>query len=71
MSGAARETVLHVAGPMPYDVVVGHGVAGRLTGLLGDRPSRVALVVPETLRDLAAPVREALADAPPETIGNP
>jgi 3-dehydroquinate synthase len=63
VSGAGSESVLHVAGPTPYDVVVGHGVAGRLTGLLGDRPSRVALVVPETLRDLAAPVREALADA--------
>lgn len=57
------ESVLHVGGASPYDVVVGHGVAERLTGLLGSAPSRVALVVPETLRELAGPVREALAAA--------
>lgn len=59
-------SVLHVGGASPYDVVVGHGVAERLTGLLGEGgrgPSRVALVVPETLRELAGPVREALASA--------
>lgn len=58
------ETTLHVGGASPYDVVVGHGVAERLTGLLGSggsAPSRVALVVPETLRELAGPVHEALA----------
>ncbi|WP_300643292.1 3-dehydroquinate synthase [Nocardioides sp.] len=59
-------TVLHVGGDSPYDVVVGHGVAERLTGLLGGGgggPSRVALVVPETLRELAGPVRDALSSA--------
>ena len=61
MSAPTGETTLHVAGPTPYDVVIGHGVADRLTGLLGDGAARVALVVPETLRELAAPVREALA----------
>ena len=57
------DSVLHVGGASPYDVVLGHGVAGRLTGLLGSAPSRVALVLPETLRELAGPVREALASA--------
>lgn len=56
-------TVLHVGGDAPYDVVVGHGASARLRDLLGERPSRVALVVPEPLRDLAAPVREELAAA--------
>lgn len=59
----SEPSVLHVGGPSPYDVVVGHGVAERLTGLLGAGPSRVALVLPETLRELAAPVREALSAA--------
>ena len=63
MPETTTETTLHVGGASPYDVVVGHGVAGRLTGLLGSAPSRVALVVPETLRELAAPVREALSAA--------
>ncbi len=63
MPETTTETTLHVGGASPYDVVVGHGVAGRLTGLLGAAPSRVALVVPETLRELAGPVRDALSAA--------
>lgn len=55
------ESVLHVGGASPYDVVVGDGVADRLPALLGGSPTRVALVVPETLRGLAGPVRDALA----------
>jgi 3-dehydroquinate synthase len=43
------ETVIRVAGPAPYDVVVGHGVADRLPALLGDGVTRVAVVHPESL----------------------
>ncbi|ANH39406.1 3-dehydroquinate synthase [Nocardioides dokdonensis FR1436] len=56
-------SVLHVGGASPYDVVIGHGVADRLVGLLGEQPRRVALVLPETLRELAAPVLAALQGA--------
>ena len=41
--------MIRVAGPAPYDVVVGHGVADRLPGLLGDGVTRVAVVHPEGL----------------------
>jgi 3-dehydroquinate synthase len=43
------ETVIRVSGPAPYDVVVGHGVADRLSALLGDGVTRVAVVHPEGL----------------------
>jgi 3-dehydroquinate synthase len=42
-------TVIRVAGPAPYDVVVGHGVADRLPGLLGEGVTRVAVLHPESL----------------------
>ncbi len=42
-------TVIPVAGPAPYDVVVGHGVLDRLPGLLGTGVARVAVVRPEGL----------------------
>ncbi|WP_028645286.1 3-dehydroquinate synthase [Nocardioides sp. URHA0020] len=47
MSAPTTETVIRVAGPAPYDVVVGHGVVDRLPGLLGDGVTRVAVVHPE------------------------
>lgn len=57
----APATVLHVGGASPYDVVIGHGVSERVVGLLGEAPSRVALIVGEPLRELAAPLHEALS----------
>ena len=57
------ETVIRVEGPAPYDVVVGHGVADRLPGLLGTGVARVAIVRPEGLPDIAGPVVEALGSA--------
>jgi len=42
-------SVVRVAGPAPYDVVVGHGVADRLPALLGEGVTRVAVVHPESL----------------------
>ena len=38
----ARDTVLRVDGPAPYDVVVGHELADRLPALLGVGVQRVA-----------------------------
>lgn len=55
-------TVLPVRGAAPYDVVIGHGVSARVVDLLGDAPTRVALVVSDTLRGLAAPIEKALAE---------
>ena len=60
---AGDRTVLPVAGASPYDVVVGHGVAADVVGLLGDRPQRVAVAHPPSLREVAAPVLDALATA--------
>lgn len=51
-------TTIRVAGPAPYDVVVGEAVLDRLPGLLGEGVTRVAVVHPEGLA--AAPVLAAL-----------
>jgi 3-dehydroquinate synthase len=59
----ADASTIRVTGPAPYDVVVGHGLADRLPGILGSGVQRVALVCSEALTDLARPVREALAEA--------
>jgi 3-dehydroquinate synthase len=63
MSGPSGDgdTVLHVGGASPYDVVVGTGLTGRLPGLLGESVQRVAVVFAEELRDLARPVLDVLA----------
>lgn len=54
-------TVIGVAGPAPYDVVVGAGVLDRLPSLLGDGVTRVAVVHPVGLE--ATPVLDALRPA--------
>ncbi|MBS45837.1 MAG: 3-dehydroquinate synthase [Nocardioides sp.] len=51
------DTVLHVGGASPYDVVVGHDLAGYLPQLAGGA-SQVALVIPEALEDTADSVAE-------------
>nr|WP_307828027.1 3-dehydroquinate synthase [Nocardioides sp. SYSU D00038] len=53
--------MLHVGGGSPYDVVVGHGLAGRLPDVLGTGVQRVAVVHPVGLAHLAGPVLGALA----------
>jgi 3-dehydroquinate synthase len=60
MTESAAATVIRVDGPAPYDVVVGHGVADRLPGLLGEGVARVAVVRPESLPEVASAVLEAL-----------
>jgi 3-dehydroquinate synthase len=54
------DTVLHVAGASPYDVVVGHGLGHRLPAMLGADVQRVAVMRPEGLAHVAATLRPAL-----------
>ena len=54
------ETVLHVGGASPYDVVVGEGVGAHLPEMLGASVQRVALVHDADLADLVRPVVEEL-----------
>ncbi|KRE92213.1 3-dehydroquinate synthase [Nocardioides sp. Soil774] len=56
------DTVIHVGGASPYDVVVGHGLAGRLPGMLGDSVERVAVLYAGSLGALADPVVDALVE---------
>src|SRR5687768_752907 len=55
-----NDTVLHVGGASPYDVVVGHALGHRLPAMLGDGVQRVAVVRPEGLADVVASLRPAL-----------
>jgi 3-dehydroquinate synthase len=52
-------TRIHVAGPQPYDVLVGRGLLGELAPLLAG-VTRVAIIHPPTLRTTAAIVRADL-----------
>ncbi|MBO0842062.1 MAG: 3-dehydroquinate synthase [Nocardioides sp.] len=56
------ESIVRVNGPAPYDVVIGHGLADRLPGLVGDRAARVALIFAGDLGDQAEHVAAALAE---------
>jgi 3-dehydroquinate synthase len=56
------DTVLHVGGASPYDVVVGHELSGRLVGILGDQVRRVALLFADGVAELAQPVLDALVE---------
>jgi 3-dehydroquinate synthase len=58
-----RDTVLRVAGPAPYDVVVGHDLSERLPQMLGVGVQRVAVVFSDELAELVRPVLESLAAA--------
>lgn len=61
----APETVLHVGGASPYDVVVGHHLADRLPGLVGDA-LRVAVICPDSLEHLVDDVVAPLVETMPE-----
>ncbi|MCD6638630.1 MAG: 3-dehydroquinate synthase [Nocardioides sp.] len=54
------DTVLHVGGASPYGVVVGHGLADRLPGILGPGVERVALLYAGELGALADPLVDVL-----------
>jgi 3-dehydroquinate synthase len=58
----AATTRIPVAGPAPYDVLVGHGLFGQLSGLLGDA-ARVAVIHPQAMAPAAKAVREDLTGA--------
>jgi 3-dehydroquinate synthase len=62
MSDTASDSVLHVGGASPYDVVVGHGLGARLPGLLGESVERVAVLYAGSLGALADPVVGALVE---------
>lgn len=55
-----NESVLHVGGAEPYDVVVGRGLADRLPGMLGAGVQRVAFLFAADLEELAQPVLDAI-----------
>jgi 3-dehydroquinate synthase len=57
------DTVLHVGGASPYDVVVGRGLADRLPAILGEGVQRVAFLYAAELEELAAPVLDVLRPA--------
>jgi 3-dehydroquinate synthase len=59
---------LHVGGPAPYDVLVGHGLAGELPALLGSDVTSVAVICPEPLRLLGATIAEHLTRAGYRTL---
>ena len=59
---------MRVAGPSPYDVVIGHDLADRLPGLLGDEVQRVAVVLADALAGVAAPVLQVLEAAYDVTV---
>lgn len=55
-------TRIRVGGDAEYDVVVGYGLLGELTGLLGTEVQRVAVIHPAGLRATADTVRDDLAE---------
>jgi len=63
MTTAATRITVGVGGPgqpAPYDVVIGTGVLDALPGMLGTRVSRVLLVHPRALREIAGDLRRDL-----------
>ncbi len=53
-------TVIPVAGPNPYEVLIGHGLLGDLADQLGPRVAKVLIVHPPTLGARAGALRESL-----------
>lgn len=56
------ESILHVGGSSPYDVVVGHDLAARLPEILGESVQRVAVLYAGELGELAQPVVDGLVE---------
>ena len=54
------DTTLHVGGASPYDVVVGHDLAGRLPGILGESVQRVAVLYAGELAEQVQPLVDLL-----------
>ena len=62
MSIDANDTVLHVGGASPYDVVVGRDLAGHLPGMLGPGVERVAVICPDRLDGMIDDLIEPIGD---------
>ncbi|MEN8675320.1 3-dehydroquinate synthase family protein, partial [Nocardioides sp.] len=60
-TGHPADSVLHVGGASPYDVVVGHHLAHHLPGMVG-AAARIAVVCPESLEHLVEDVVGPLLD---------
>lgn len=58
-----RDTIVKVAGPSPYDVVIGNDLSERLPQMLGVGVQRVAVVFSDSLSELVGPVLDSLAAA--------
>jgi 3-dehydroquinate synthase len=58
-----QNTVVRVAGPSPYDVVIGHDLSEQLPQMLGVGVQRVAVVFSDELAELVRPVLDSLAAA--------
>jgi 3-dehydroquinate synthase len=56
------DTTLHVGGAAPYDVIVGHDLAGRLPDMLGESVERVAVLFAGELGELAQPLVDSLVE---------
>jgi 3-dehydroquinate synthase len=53
-------TVIKVGGPKPYDVIVGTGLLGELSALIGEKAARVAIIHPKALVATAEAIRADL-----------
>jgi len=58
---SAGTTRIRVAGPSPYDVLVGHDLRSEVAGLLGPEVRRVAVVHPQSLGHLGRRMRDELS----------
>lgn len=54
------DTTLHVGGASPYDVIIGHDLAGRLPAILGDSVQRVAVLYAGDLAEQVQPLVDLL-----------
>ncbi len=64
------ETVLHVGGASPYDVVIGHGLAARLPALVAGA-ARVAVICSERLEPFVDGLIDHLADVEVAVVSVP
>ncbi|MGN6252807.1 MAG: 3-dehydroquinate synthase [Marmoricola sp.] len=60
MNHPVDDTVLHVGGAAPYDVVVGFHLLDRLASVLGEGPQKVALIFDAALGEMAQTVLQLL-----------
>lgn len=56
------DTVLHVGGASPYDVIVGRDLRDHLPALLGPGVQRVAVICPDSLEGMVDDLVEPIAD---------